>query len=103
MDEQFLKSTICYQVSAYCINLTTGHACICRFEAYFLSLLHYLIHLIHLFGRRAKNKGPCCVSNVTGMPKCKVNYYHISLAEFSVCYFSMWQCTVRTSCYDERV
>src|ERR687894_2077509 len=100
MDEQFLKSTICYQVSAYCINQTTGHACICRFEAYFLSLLHYIIHLIHLFGGRAKSKCSCGISNVASMSQCKIDYYHISLAEFSMCYFSMWQRTVRATCYD---
>src|ERR671914_1948305 len=101
MDEQFLISALCYQVPACRINLATCHTSICSVEAYFLSVLHYGIPFLHFFGCRAKDKCSCGVSYVASMTECKVDYYHISLAKFSVCYFSVWQCAVGPSSYDQ--
>src|SRR3712207_639741 len=100
MDEQVLVSALSYQAPTYCINLSTCHTCLCPVEATFLCILHYAIHFLHLFGRRAKGKCSCGISYVASIPESKVDHYHITIAKFSFCYFSMWECTVWPSCYD---
>src|SRR5215210_7670518 len=101
MYELFLVTVVSYQVPARRVNLAACNACICCVEAYFLCLLHYIIHFLHLFGCRAKDKCPRCISNVTSMPESKVDDYHITIAEFSVCNFSMRQSTIWPGCYDQ--
>src|SRR5215210_2904180 len=98
MYELFLVAAVSYQGPAYSVNLAACHACIGCVQAYFLSILHYIIHFLHLFGCRAEDKRPCRISYVTSMPESEVDDYHFALAEFSVCNFSMRQSTVRPGC-----
>src|SRR5215204_1984742 len=103
MYELFLVAAVSKQVPACRVNLAACNACICCVEAHFLRILHYIIHFLHLFGCRAKDKCPSRISYVTSMPESKVDDYHIAIAEFSVDNFSRLQSAVRPGCYDQRI